>query len=178
VRLPARLADHLAHLSPREVRLLLAAGALALGVTAIGTVLAVRDDLAALRARVAGRERELGEVRRLAAILRRHAPPSSPPAADGPSLIARLEAAAEATVGRERIAGMTPPAAQTTGVPGQTGMVLRVADASLSEVVRLLYALETGPPPLVVAHLELRKHTDDPTRFHVTAEVADMAGRP
>jgi hypothetical protein len=50
-------------------------------------------------------------------------------------------------------------------------VALRIAGASLADVVRLLHGLESGSPRLAVARLELRKHPDDPTRFDATIEV-------
>ena len=166
----ARLAAWLAALAPRERWLLTIAGGLAVGLAALAAAGAARDDLAMQRARIAAHERELGEVRRLAAILRRE-PPASAVGADAPSLLTRLEAAAEEVVGRERIASMTPAAAPAGDDPHGDRVALRVAGASLPEVVRLLHDLETGPPPLAVARLELRKHPDDPARFDTTVEV-------
>ncbi len=153
----------LERLSGRERRLLALAAAAALAIGAGALALAVRDDLATLRARVAGHERELAEVRRLAGALGHETPA---PTADTGSLLGRLEAAAEETVGHERIASMTP-------VPGEEARVaLRVTDAALGDVVRLLHALEAGSPPLGVARLELRKHPDRPARFDATLEAA------
>ncbi len=154
-------------LSTRERALLVAAGvgtvALCLG---LGVHAAV-DDLATRRARIIGRERELAQVRRLATRLRReHATPAAP--VDGPSFVTRLETAAADTVGRERIASMTPAGAAEAG----ERMALRITGASLDEVVRLLHALEGDPPPLAITRLELRKHPDDPGRFDATVEVA------
>jgi hypothetical protein len=150
----------LAARSPRERRLLAVAAGLAaasgLGVLTLG----VRDDLAALRARVAAHERELEQVRRLAGRLRQAAGPG--PVAGVP-LLTRLEAAAGETVGRERIAGLTPD--------GEGRVTLQVTGAPLDSVVRLLHALEAGAPPIPVTRFELRKEVDDPARFDATLEV-------
>jgi hypothetical protein len=164
----ARLAAALAARSARERWLLAVAGAVVAVAIAAAAALAVRDDLALLRARVAGRERELAAVRRLAATLRAAGPP---PATDeeAAALLPRLEAAAEAAVGRERIARMTPAGAAASDAAERVELAVR--DASLAEVVRLLHALEAGTPPLGVARLELRKHVDQPTRFEATVEV-------
>src|SRR5438552_2364235 len=75
----ARLTAWLMDLSRRERTLLAAAGALTIGVVVLAAAFAVRDDLAALRARVAGREREHGAVRRLAARLHQEEGASSSP---------------------------------------------------------------------------------------------------
>jgi type II secretion system (T2SS) protein M len=155
----------LADRSPRERRLL-ATAALVTGLVVVWQVLVVvRDDLASLRARVAGHERELADVRRLAAAVGHDAAPPSD--ATGASLLTRLEGTAGAILGRERIASMTP----ATGVAESPRIALRVVNASLVETVRLLHALEHDA--LGVAKLELRKHPDDPGRFDATIEVAE-----
>ena len=147
--------------TPRE-RLLLAVAAGLTGVVVVLTlVLAVRDDLAALDARVAGHERELLEVRRLAGRLREVTP--VPAAADGATTLARLEAAAGETVGRERVAALTPD--------GDDRVTLQVSGAPLASIVALLHALEGAVPPARVARLDLRKETDDPGRFDATLQV-------
>ena len=106
--LVTRLAAWLANLSPRERVLLVAAAVLTGLLGAAGIVKAVRDDLATLRARVAGHERELREVRRLALALGRGAGPTSDGTGEAASVIAMLEAAAESVVGRERLVSDLP----------------------------------------------------------------------
>jgi hypothetical protein len=109
-------------------------------------------------------------VRRLAARL-------GPSPAGGPArapLVTRLEQAAEGIVGRERIAAIAPADERRP----DSGLALRVSDASLAETVRLLHALEAGPPPLGVTGLELVRHADDPGRFGLRVEVAPDVGTP
>ena len=155
----------LADRSRRERRLLAAAGLVTTIVVAWQATAAGRDDLTALRARVAGHERELADVRRLAATIGQEGAPTTD--ATGASLLSRLEGTAGAVVGRERIASMTPAA----GVADGPRVALRVVNASLVETVRLLHALERDA--LGVARLELRKHPDDPAHFDATIEVAE-----
>jgi type II secretory pathway component PulM len=150
----------LASRSPRERMLLALAAGLAAATALVGLALGVRDDLEALRDRVAGHERELSEVRRLAARLRQAAEAER---SDGAALVTRLEAAAGRTVGRERIAALTPD--------GSKRVTLEVSDAPLAELIRLLHDLEAGTPPLPVTRLELRKQADQPARFGATLEV-------
>jgi hypothetical protein len=139
--------------------LLAAAAALATALGLLALVLAVRDDLSALRARVAGHERELQEVRRLAARLRQVAAPA---ASDVP-LLPRLEAVAGEAVGHERIAALTPD--------GDAGATLQVSAVLLASLVRLLHALEAGTPALPVTRFALRQEPDDPARFSATLEI-------
>src|SRR5262249_56732197 len=116
---------------PRERVVLGAAAAVTVVVVAVSGVLGVRDDLAALGARAAGHERELAQVRRLAALLRRGAAPAARGGPDDPSLLTRLEAAAADVVGRERIAGMTPATASLEDGVQEERVALRLAGPSL-----------------------------------------------
>jgi hypothetical protein len=94
--------------------------------------------------------------------------------ADTRSLVTRLETAAGAVVGRPRIAAMTPTTAPLPEGLREERVSVRLSDTSLGEVVRLLHGLESADPPLPVARLELRKHTDDPRHFEATVEVAQV----
>jgi hypothetical protein len=173
-RMVERLRAWIAGRTVREQRLLAVAAVGGVLALAAATVAGVQDDLSALRARVAGRERTLREVRRLAATLRRTAPADDATAAP---LLTRLEATAGGVVGHERVAAMTPVAA-TAADGGAAAVALRVGGATLEEVVRLLHACESQVPPLAVTRLELRKHPDDVTRFEATLEVAAPGGTP
>jgi type II secretory pathway component PulM len=171
--LHARVAAWLDGRSPRERTLLGMAGVLVAASLALAGAAAIRDDLHATGARVAAHERELAQVRRLATALERaraEAPKAT--ATDGaPSLPTLLEAAAGDVVGRERIASMTPAAADD----GETRIALRIAGASLDETVRLVHALESAAGPVLVARLAIEKHTDDAHRFDVVVEVRAAA---
>jgi type II secretory pathway component PulM len=174
VRRAARVAAWLAARTPRERLLVVVAAAITTAAVVLVTALTARDDLLALSARVAGHERELADVRRLAATLAHETPPATGEAGEGASLAARLEAVAGAVVGRERIASMTP----ASGSAGEERVTLRVSGASLAEAVQVMHALEAGPPRLPITHLELRKHPDDATRFELSVEVAQLTGAP
>ena len=129
----------------------------------------LRDDHATLVARVAAHERELAQVRRLAATL-----VDARTSDDVPSLTARLDAAAGAAGIGDRVASMTPAG----GVGADASLALRVSGASLAETVALLHALENGGAPVAIARLGLRKHPDDPGRFDVTLEVEAVRTTP
>lgn len=165
----ARLLDVLRRLAPRERLLLGAATGLAALVVVAHLGLAVWGHLASLEARVAGRERELRAVQALAARLHRAAQPAEP---SEPALVTRLEEAASGTVGRARIAAMTPDTAPLGAGIEEERVTLRASGASLPEVVSLLHALEAGPVPLPVVRLELRKLPAAPAEFAATVEVA------
>jgi hypothetical protein len=177
-----RLADALAHLAPRERRLLGAGGAVTAAVVVAHLALAAWDGMAALESRVAGRERELAAVQALATRLRGAVTPAGaadPPAAPGdPPLLTALERVATGTVGRERIADMTPGTEQLGAGVQEERVALRVSGASLAEVVSLLHGLEAGPVPLPVVRLELRKLPAAQAEFAATIEVARTRRTP
>ena len=166
--LARHLAAWLAGRSARERLLLLGAVALTAALSVVLAGRAMLEDLAVRRARVAAHERELREVRRLAAVLERSTPPPADAAAEA-SLLARLETAAGEVVGRERIASMTP---EPDASADEERVSLEVRGATLPDTVRLLHALATASPPVAVTGLALRKHPDDATRFDATLEVA------
>jgi type II secretory pathway component PulM len=170
-----RLRATLARLAPRERRLLGAAAAVAGLVVVTHLALSTWDGVAALRSRVAGRERELAAVQALAARLRSGVAPAD---AAEPPLVTRLEQVATGTVGRERIADMTPGTEQLGAGVQEERVTLRVSGASLAEVVSLLHALEVGPVPLPVARLELRKLPATQAQFAATIEVARTRRTP
>ena len=162
----ATLLTWLAGRNQRERRLL----GLATTATAIllagSAIVALRDDLDALRARVHAHERELIQVRRLAATI---VTTPGGPDADGGSLSARLQEAADTAGVADRVAAVSPTAS-TGDAPAR--VALRVSRVSLAETVQLLHALDDGGAGLGVARLGLRKHPDDPQHFDVTLEVA------
>src|SRR5262245_3296256 len=164
-----RIRDWIAARTPRERALLGATVAALLGGGVLLAALAIHADLARLEAAVAARERDLATLRRLASEL---GPSPAAEPAGGPSLVTRLETAAAAVVGRNRIASMTPA---TTALPEglrEERVTVRLTDASLGELVRLLHGLGAADPPVEVARLELRKHPDDARRFDATVEAA------
>ncbi len=165
----ARLLDVLGRLAPRERRLLGVATGVAALVLVAHLALAVWGSLAALEVRVAGRERELRAVQALAARLRGGIAPAD---ATEPPLVTRLEQVATGTVGRTRIAGMTPGTTELGAGLEEERVTLRANGASLAEMVSLLHALEVGPVPLPVVRLELRKLAGAPSQFAATVEVA------
>ncbi len=156
--------------TPRERWLagaVLAAVAVVLVAAGLRTV---RADLAARSERIAAAERTLAHVRQLAADVA-----VAPDAADaGDTVLTRLETAAGAVVGRERIASMTPLDTVDTSGVREERVAVRLTGASLGEMVRLLHALEAADPPLPVVRLDLRKHPDDARHFDATIEVSRM----
>ena len=158
----------LAGRSGRERALLAAAAASAVVAALTIAALAVHDDVAALRRRVAGHERELAAVRVLA---RRLAAGRPARATSDASLLAEVQEAADRVVGHGRIASLTPASGPAADGVAEERVALRLNDAALAEVVGVLHALETAAH---VVRLDLRKHPDDPARFEATVEVARL----
>src|SRR5438094_873902 len=101
-----RVVAWLAGRSGRERGLLAAAAASAVVLALTLAVLAVHDDLAALRRQVAAHERELAGVRVLARRLAAGRPARA--ASDDAPLLADVQEATDRVVGRGRIASLTP----------------------------------------------------------------------
>jgi hypothetical protein len=158
----------LARRTDRERRLVVVAAATTLVAFAASVGLWLRDDLASLAARVEAHERELAQVRRLAATVAAAGVGTT----DDGSLPGRVQAAADAAGLADRVAAMTPQAG-----PDAAGLAVRVSGASLDETVHLLHVLDHDGAPLAIARLGLRKHPDDPRRFDVTLEVAGGRAR-
>ena len=160
------LGPWLATRSPRERRLLVAA-LLAAGIVAgVRGAVAVRTHFALARARLAAEERDLASVRQLARELARAPVPAEP---DDTPLVARVEAVTADTIGRERIASMTPLAGDGEAIS------VRLVGPSLADAVRLLHALAASTRAPRVRKLDMIKHPDDPARFDVVLEVEDAA---
>ncbi|MGH7893598.1 MAG: hypothetical protein ACREQL_02970 [Candidatus Binatia bacterium] len=169
-----RLRAWLTTRSERELRLLGVAAVVAGSAALLTAGGAVRDDLARRHARVAGLERELAQVRRLAETL---AVDGNPAAASASSTLARLQTAAEAAGLGERIAAMTPAAAFDDGGPDDR-VTMRLVGPSLADTVRFLHALEIDEPALRIARFALHKHPDDATRFDLVLEGSQRRPTP
>ena len=163
----------LATRSERERRLVATAAVVAGGTLLLVAGDAARSDLVRARARVAGLERELVAVRRLAAART----PADDASDDGPSTLARLQAAADDVGLRDRIAAMTPSTGSADGGAGDR-VALRVAGASLAETVGMLHALAADTPPPRVERFALHKHPDDATRFDLVLEASQPRRAP
>ena len=166
-----RLQQWLATRSERERRLLGAAAAVTAVVTVAAVALAAWDDVAALRERVAARERELAAVRRLDGTVAG----ARPAGGDDGALMTRVQAATDAARLGDRVAAMTPDTTAAADGSATARLSVRVSGASLAETVQLLHALDDGAAPLDVPRLTLTKHLDDPRRFELTLDLAQGA---
>jgi len=157
--------------TPRERLLMLAASAVMVVVLTLRAWSALHADLDALRQRVAAAESDLRAVRRLAGRVERITRDGAPPIA----LMPYLEAVADSTVGRDRIAAMMPV---MTATRQTEGVSLRIVETSLEETVRLLHALESGSPQVRPTALHLIEHPHAAGVFDAVVEVERREARP
>lgn len=145
--------------SPRERRL---AGAFALALALSGGVPLARlmaRDVAALRAAVADGERRLAVARGFAGRL------ETSLLGGGPPVVSVVEGAVVGVVGAGRLTHLQP------GDDPERSAEARLVDLDLSDVVRVLAALETQAPWIRVRDLDLRERPDAPGRYDATAVV-------
>jgi type II secretory pathway component PulM len=161
-----------ARLSPRERRFIGAAG-----ITFGGMMLYLLliDPLweahSRLRARVAAKERELGEVaalRRTYQALRAEADRIRTAAGEKFTPVAFLEGLATSAVGRDKVAAINPVSHETRNGATQETIELRLSGVSLRELVGLLYKIDTAGAALRTARLSVRKRYKDPYTFDVS----------
>ncbi|MCS6924996.1 MAG: type II secretion system protein M [Candidatus Binatia bacterium] len=161
----------LTRLSPRERRLLGAAGMMACGVAAYLLVIdPVWEWHARLRARVAAKERELEEIlalRRTYLALRQEVQRTRMLNQMQTSPFAFLEELATSTVGREKVAALTPTGRETHNGVSQETLELRLQGVSLREVVELLHKIESAGIALRTVQLSIKKSYKDPYAFDV-----------
>jgi len=171
----------LARLSLREQRFV-GAAALVLGGTLL--YLLVVDPLweahDRLRARVAAKERELGEVIALSrtySVLRQEVERSRPAASTTVSPVAFLESLTSGTVGRDKVSGINPAGHETHAGADQETVELTLSGVSLRELVELLYKIDTASVPLRTVHLAIKKRYKDPYTFDVSLATVAISAR-
>ena len=172
----------LARLSPREQRFV-GAAVLVLGGTLL--YLLVVDPLweahARLHARVAAKERELGEVITLShtyRILRQEEVDRSRPATSTTaSPVAFLESLTSGTVGRDKVTGINPAGHETRAGADQETVELTLSGVSLRELVELLYKIDTASVPLRIVRLSIKKRYKDPYTFDVSLATVAISAR-
>ena len=168
-------------LSPREQRFVGAAAAV-LGGT-LFYLLVVDPAWEAhnrARARVAAKERELGEVIALSRtyrLLRQEVEKKQPAAGAGISPVALLESLTSGTVGRDKVTGINPLAHESRGGTDQETVELTLGGVSLRELVELLYKIDTASVPLRVVRLSVKKRYKDPYTFDVSLATVTVSAR-
>src|SRR5262245_3010409 len=132
------------------------------------------------RARVAAKERELGEVLALShsyQVLRQEAERSQPAAGAGLSSVAFLESLTNSTVGRDKVSGINPSGRETRAGTEQETVELTLNGVSLRELVELLYKIDTASVPLRTVRLAIKKRYKDPYTFDVSLATIVLSTR-
>jgi type II secretory pathway component PulM len=171
----------LARLSPRERRLVGAAGMTVCGIV---LYLLVIDPLwewyARLGARVAAKERELEELlalRRTYLTLRQEVERTRLMGETYASSFAFLEGVATSTVGREKVAAINPVGRETHNGVSQETVELRLTGVTLREVVELLYKIESAGVALRTVQLSIKEAYKDPYAFDVALTTIVLSPR-
>lgn len=175
------VATFLARLSPREQRFV-GAAALVLGGTLLYLLVVdpVWEAQVRLHARVAAKERELGEVIALSrtySVLRQAVDSSRPAAGTNISPVAFLENLTSGTVGRDKVTGINPAGHETRAGTDQETVELTLSGVSLRELVELLYKIDTASVPLRTVRLSIKKRYKDPYTFDVSLATVAIRAR-
>jgi type II secretory pathway component PulM len=170
-----------ARLSPREQRFV---GAAVVVLSGALLYLLIVDPLweahDRLHARVAAKERELGEVLALSRtyqVLRQEAERSQSAAGAGISPVAFLESLTSSTVGRDKVSGINPSGRETRAGTDQETVELTLSGVSLRELVELLYKIDTASVPLRTVRLSIKKRYKDPYTFDVSLATVVLSAR-
>jgi type II secretory pathway component PulM len=170
-----------ARLAPREQRFV---GAAATVLSGTLLYLLIVDPLwethDRLRARVAAKEHEFGEVLALSRtyrVLRQEAERSQPAAGTGISPVAFLESLTSSTVGRDKVSGINPSGRETRAGTDQETIELTLSGVSLRELVELLYKIDTASVPLRTVRLSIKKRYKDPYAFDVFLATVVLSAR-
>jgi type II secretory pathway component PulM len=170
-----------ARLSPREQRFVGAAAAV-LGATLLYLLVVdpVWEAHNRLRARVATKERELGEVMALSRtyrLLHQEVEKNRPAAGTSISPLAFLESLTSNTVGRDKVTGINPSGHETRAGTDQETVELTLSGVSLRELVELLYKIDTASVPLRTVRLSIKKRYKDPYTFDVSLATVAISAR-
>jgi hypothetical protein len=133
-----------------------------------------------LRARVAAKERELGEVITLSRtyrLLRQEAERSRPAAGTSISPVAFLESLTSTTVGRDKVTGINPSGHESRAGTDQDTIELSLSGVSLRELVELLYKIDTASVPLRIVRLAIKKRYKDPYTFELSLATVAISAR-
>lgn len=178
-----RVRSRLEGLEPRERMMLATAAAITLALVAW---LGVWDPLTArlerLDRRIAAARRDRTEIARL---LAKHARLSRELAElerragseGGTSLFAQLELMTVPLVGRERIQAMNPSTHPVGERFQEESVDLRLSGVTMADLVRLLYDVEDGRPPMSVSRLGFKRQYKDPALLDVTLVVSRLRPR-
>ncbi len=164
-------------LNQRE-RLFLLGGAIALTVilAGFGGYEAYRATLVRLDRTIATRTRQLtefDELRRDAVLLRQRMQLAEGKLAQSTnfSLATFIEGQAEQIAGRTSLSYARPQPPETRGNLLAENLDAKLERLTLEQVLRLLWIIETGPVPMHVREIDLRKRFDDPALLDLTMTI-------
>jgi general secretion pathway protein M len=167
-------------LSERE-RLFLLGGAIALAVILIGFggYESYRATLGRLDRTIAARTRQLStfeQVRQNALQLRQQMQQAEGKLAQSASfsLATFIEGQAGQVAGRTSLSYARPQPPTTRGNLLEENLEAKFERLTLEQVLRLLWMIETGPVPMQVREIDLRKRFDDPALLDLTMTVSAM----
>ncbi|MGE0820787.1 MAG: type II secretion system protein GspM [Candidatus Binatia bacterium] len=171
----------LGSLSPRERQFVMAAGVVVLGVC---LSLVVIDPLwsmhSRLRSRLVAKERELRDIITLATAydkLRRTLESARPSSQANLSPFAFLEGLATSTLGRDKLAAISPVGREERSGVTQESIELKLSSVSLQELVELLYKIDTAGTALRCSQISIKKRYKDPYTFDVTLTTIALDAR-
>lgn len=165
-------------LAPRERMLVLGAVALT-GVVIVGVTLrSLHSAKVSMETRIEAKQRQLDEIGGLRDRLRVledetrlvYVDEASRPADF--SLFSFLEGIGSRAMPREKITAMNPSSRPVDDEFREESVEMRISGVGLPEIVDLLYRVQTGPVPLRVSRLSMRKRFNDPYAFDLTLSVA------
>ncbi|MEA2624506.1 MAG: ral secretion pathway protein [Candidatus Binatota bacterium] len=167
-------------LAPRERLLVqIAAGVTAL-IIAYLVVGSFHSAQAALRTRIAAKERQLEqiqELRRAYLQVKSQTERLTADYAERPqnfSVFSYLETAGTKTVTREKILAMSPSSKTVGDEFVEESVELRISGVTLPQMVGLLHQVENAPVPLRVSRLQMKKRFNEPYNFDVTMAVSTI----
>jgi type II secretory pathway component PulM len=162
-------------LEPRERTLVQIAGGLLAAYIAWSFFIApIAGLVGGLDGRIADREHDLANVRRMVASYARvkselaQAEHNTVPQTRDFSLFSVVESSFTKSVGRDKIASITPAADRTlTGGLIQYSVQLKLTAVNLAQVVDALYSVQTLEIPVGVSNLRIQRRTQDPHSYDV-----------
>jgi type II secretory pathway component PulM len=162
-------------LEPRERTLVQIAGGLLAAFIAWSFIVApIAGLIGGLDGRIADREHDLANVRRMVESYSRvkselsQAEHNTVPESRDFSLFSVVEASFTRSVGRDKIASITPAADRAlSGGLVQYSVQLKLSAVNLTQVVDALYSVQNLAVPVGISNLRIQRRTQDPHSFDV-----------
>lgn len=170
-------------LAPRERRLVLGALAVTALVIVGLAVQGVRSARRSIEQRIETKQKQLEQIHQLRdrfLALQTESEQVYVDEATRPpdfSLFSFLEGIGSRAMPREKITAMNPDTRPIDEEFREESVEMRISGVGLPELVDLLYRVQTGPVPLRVSRLTMRKRFNDPYTFDVTVSVSMLLRR-